>query len=263
MSGEGQPSPGSLGVLIGGPSSSSSSSSGTGVSAGPWTQPSSNSSSRKLPSSFPHNLHAPATSWPIMLLSSGARDEILGSSTSSLGRPQTSSSTKLLCFCGLGIGIPDSSPNILCSSGFKVVPSCPRILLSGTASSSSPRILWSRTASWPDEQGCSSLGVPVLGGPRAPGMGSKRPGGRWPARTLRLLGCWRTWAACFCRNSCSRRLLYSSWLPSSVWCCRRVSSALVRCTAWSCRSSSSRVASCCRSSNAHSKSFCVCFLFKS
>ena len=59
---------------------------------------------------------------------------------------------------------------------------------------SPPRILW--PASWPDEQGCSSLRVPVLGGPRAPGAGSGRPAEHWPARTLRLSGCWRTWAAC-------------------------------------------------------------------
>lgn len=262
MSGEGQPSPGSLGVLNGAPSSSSSSSSGTGVSAGPWTQSSSNSSPKRLPSSFPHNLHSTDASWPTMLLSCSAGDGTLSSSVSSSGSPQTSS-TKLSWFCGLGLAVPDSSPSILCSSGSTAAPLFPRTLLSGTASSSSPSILWSGTASWPGERGCSSLGAPVLGGPTAPGTGSGRPGGRWPARTLRLLGCWRTWAACFCRNSCSRRLLYSSWLPSSVWCCRRVSSARVRCTACSCRSSSSRVASCCRSSNAHSKSFCVCFLFKS
>lgn len=81
--------------------------------------------------------------------------------------------------------------------------------------------------------------------------------------TLRLLGCCRTSMACFCRSSCSRRLLYSIWLVSSVWCCVRIRSARVRCTELSCLNSSSWVDSWCRSSMAHSRSFWVCFLFRS
>lgn len=88
---------------------------------------------------------------------------------------------------------------------------------------------------------------------------------RWtlPVDTLRLFGCCRTSVACFCRSSCSRRLLYSIWLVSSVWCWVRISSARVLCTEPSCLNSSSCVDSWWRSSMAHSRSFWVCFLFRS
>lgn len=81
--------------------------------------------------------------------------------------------------------------------------------------------------------------------------------------TFRLLGCWRTSMTCLRRSSLSLRLLYSIWLVSSVWCCKRMSSARVFWMVVRCLNSSSCMDSWCRSSMACSRSFCVCRLFNS
>lgn len=81
--------------------------------------------------------------------------------------------------------------------------------------------------------------------------------------TFRLLGCWRTSMTCLRRSSLSLRLLYSIWLVSSVWCCKRMSSARVFWMVLRCLNSSSCMDSWCRRSMACSRSFCVCRLFNS
>jgi len=81
--------------------------------------------------------------------------------------------------------------------------------------------------------------------------------------TLRFLGCCRSSSTCLRRSSRSRRLLYSIWLSSSVWCCRRIRSMRSFCRTFSCRYSSSCMDSSWRVSMACSISFWVFFLFSS
>lgn len=81
--------------------------------------------------------------------------------------------------------------------------------------------------------------------------------------TLRLLGCCRTSMTCLRLSSRSRRLLYSSWLVSSVWCCSLISSQRIFWMVLRCRNSSSCMDSCWRSNIACSRSFWVCLLFSS
>lgn len=81
--------------------------------------------------------------------------------------------------------------------------------------------------------------------------------------TFRLLGCCRTSMTCLRLSSRSRRLLYSSWLVSSVWCWSRISSQRIFWMVLRWRNSSSCMDSCWRSSMACSRSFCVCLLFNS
>lgn len=91
---------------------------------------------------------------------------------------------------------------------------------------------------------------------------TKRYANSWCV-TFRLLGCCRTSMTCLRRSSLSLRLLYSIWLVSSVWCCKRMSSARIFWMVLRCLNSSSCMDSWCRSSMACSRSFCVCRLFNS
>lgn len=81
--------------------------------------------------------------------------------------------------------------------------------------------------------------------------------------TLRFLGCCRSSRTCLRWSSRSRRLLYSIWFSSSVWCCRRIRSIRSFCSVFSCLCSSSCMDSSWRISMACSISFWVFFLFSS
>lgn len=65
-----------------------------------------------------------------------------------------------------------------------------------------------------------------------------------PVSTFRLLGCCRTSMTCLRLSSRSRRLLYSSWLVSSVWCWSRISSQRIFWMVLRWRNSSSCMDSC-------------------
>jgi len=96
-----------------------------------------------------------------------------------------------------------------------------------------------------------------------PGRTEPERGGQKASSTFRFFGCCRSSMKCFLCSSRSRRLLYSSWFSSSVWCCSRIRSIRSFCSVCSCLYSSSRVDSSCRISIACSISFWVRFLFNS
>lgn len=92
---------------------------------------------------------------------------------------------------------------------------------------------------------------------------NKRGGGGGRRLTFRFLGCCRSSSTCLRCSSRSRRLLYSIWFSSSVWCCRRIRSMRSFCSVLSCRCSSSCMDSSWRISMACSISFWLFFLFSS